>query len=496
MLKLSGGGTQSPDLTLDGSGAVTSSADFRASYFRSSSNPTSKYIYPDGESQLTHLSIDGGTGDGSNDATLFVSATDNSDWGIKVDKYRGSATDYGIRIDVANSSATSALQILGNDAQQFRVAGNGGVYGSLYYDNANTSYYVDPASTSILNAVRMGGQVSVNTTSVLSSAGQLGIYASSSPYISFHNGTTSRTAYFQEAGSRFYMGEVSYTETEGSFRAPLFYDVTNTAYYVDPYSTSVLNNINFYGTIQSAGSAGSSGQVLTSNGSSSRPTWQDAGGGAWEVIGNYTGTNVASVDFINGTNGFVWNNTYKRIKMYGNAIMNSGSATQGSVMISPLVSSGSSGNVVLSNLCYYIQQWIEGYPEFNASLTTSNEYRSQTNNSSGGYIGYFFIGTRDGSTNLGNNFFSTTIGGTTYYSGRRNSYASVELDINSKGITGSTSWNMFTHTYADHPGFYFYPRRIHGQTSSFGYAEKGLRFALANTSYRFDYDFTFVGLKP
>ena len=365
----------------------------------------------------------------------------------------------------------------------------------IFYDSGNTTYYCDPASSSNLYQVRSNGGITAGTISGLNSMGQIGLYATA-PYISFHSGTLDRTAYIQESGGAFYLNEATFTSMSGSARAPLFYDVSNTAYYVDPYSTSVLNNINFYGLIQSAGSAGSSGQVLTSNGSGSRPTWQDAGGGAWEVIGNYTGTNVASVDFINGTNGFVWNNTYKRIKMYGNAIMNSGSATQGSVMISPLVSSGSSGNVVLSNLCFYIQQWMEGYPEFNASLTTSNEYRGQSNNTSGGYIGYFFIGTRSGSTNLGNNFFSTTIGGTTYYSGRRNSYASVELDINSKGITGSTSWNMFTHTYADHPGFYFYPRRIHGQTSSFGYTEKGLRFALSNTSYRFDYDFTFVGLKP
>ena len=31
----------------------------------------------------------------------------------------------------------------------------------------------------------------------------------------------------------------------GNFRAPIFYDSDNTAYYVDPASTSRLNNINF-----------------------------------------------------------------------------------------------------------------------------------------------------------------------------------------------------------------------------------------------------------
>ena len=113
----------------------------------------------------------------------------------------------------------------------------------IFYDSNNTGYYFDGASTSIINASRHNSIVA-GTTSALSSMGQIGVYSSGSPYISFHSGTTARTAYFQESGGRFYCGEVSYTESEGSFRSPLFYDVNNTGYYTDPASTSRFNQIN------------------------------------------------------------------------------------------------------------------------------------------------------------------------------------------------------------------------------------------------------------
>jgi len=46
-------------------------------------------------------------------------------------------------------------------------------------------------------------------------------------------------------------------------------------------------------------SAGSSGQVLTSNGTSA-PTWQDAAGGGWNFIGSITANDSTSVSFTSG----------------------------------------------------------------------------------------------------------------------------------------------------------------------------------------------------
>ena len=86
------------------------------------------------------LNINGGTGNGSNDATLFVTATNNNDWGLIVDKYNGSATEYGVRIDVS-SSANLALRVMGNNSEVFNIKGNGdiskvtSIYASQWFRN-------------------------------------------------------------------------------------------------------------------------------------------------------------------------------------------------------------------------------------------------------------------------------------------------------------------------------------------------------------------------
>jgi hypothetical protein len=73
--------------------------------------------------------FDGGTNNNTNDATVYITATNNNDWGLIVDKYNGSSTEYGIQIDVG-SSATYALRVRGNDSETFRVGGNGNIVGT------------------------------------------------------------------------------------------------------------------------------------------------------------------------------------------------------------------------------------------------------------------------------------------------------------------------------------------------------------------------------
>ena len=73
--------------------------------------------------------FNGGTNSNTNDATVYITATNNNDWGLIVDKYNGSANEYGIQVDVG-SSATYALRVRGNDAETFRVGGNGNIVGT------------------------------------------------------------------------------------------------------------------------------------------------------------------------------------------------------------------------------------------------------------------------------------------------------------------------------------------------------------------------------
>lgn len=83
-------------------------------------NPTSKL------SVSGDASILGGTTNSTNDATLYISATNDNDWGLVVDKYSGGSTNYGEDIRVANTSPY-ALRITGSGSEVFRVLGNGNV---------------------------------------------------------------------------------------------------------------------------------------------------------------------------------------------------------------------------------------------------------------------------------------------------------------------------------------------------------------------------------
>ena len=285
----------------------------------------------------------------------------------------------------------------------------------------------------------------------------------------------------------------------------------NTTYYLNPAGTTNLYNVNaqnylYLGDklyINSGGGSstvGQAGQVLTSGGTTNPVTWADPGGGAWEVIGNYTGTNVQSVDFIENVNGFVWDNTtYKRIKMYGTMINNTNSNySTDQVLVQPLVSYGSSGNVVPTNLCFYVLNWTESYPEFSATLGSGHQniYQNNASLSGGGsFIAVINIESRDGH-DQGNAYYSTTIGGTTFYTNKRRQATAIEMDIATENLHPNRSWAIRTHTYYDAPSFYFYERTFHGQVMSHGWNQRGLRFSTAASANRVNYDFTFVGLKP
>ena len=131
----------------------------------------------------------------------------------------------------------------------------------IFYDLNNTGYYVDPASTSNLNATNWVGSFSYTGSAgsqALNLADNDG-YASmrvirnnksgsDGMYIGYINTNGGVTRIFGGGSSG---GELvkyaTYTEEPNSFRAPIFYDSNNTGYYVDPNSNSVLykfENIN------------------------------------------------------------------------------------------------------------------------------------------------------------------------------------------------------------------------------------------------------------
>jgi hypothetical protein len=101
-------------------------------------------------------------------------------------------------------------------------------YASLYYDSNNTSYYVDPASTSNLNALltySYQGNGNVGGTGN-ASWHPSGIYSAGYNWLygGINGGGSSATNF-------------------GDVRANIFYDYTNTGFYIDAASTSVINSI-------------------------------------------------------------------------------------------------------------------------------------------------------------------------------------------------------------------------------------------------------------
>jgi hypothetical protein len=105
----------------------------------------------------------------------------------------------------------------------------------IFYDSNDTGYYVNPASTSVINTMDLQGTIRHN--------------GDTNTYMEFHASNQWRVV---TGGSE--RLEVNDTATKGiridatsNMRAPIFYDSANTAYYTDPASTSNLNALTVAG---------------------------------------------------------------------------------------------------------------------------------------------------------------------------------------------------------------------------------------------------------
>ena len=228
---------------------------------------TNYYVKPSiSASKIVGLNIHGGANQNTNDATLYVEKTNNNDWAIRING-TGSATEYGLRVDLSGAHSYAA-QFKNNTAEYSRI-------GTDFMQH---------------NAGVRSPKVIAGTSSVaLTSNGPLAVYDTGNPYISFHTGAA-RTAYIQELSGRFYFGEVPYTESVGSFRAPAFYDTDNAAYYLDPAATgtslNVAGNIIVPGYAQIAGVELSGGDTRSLSGMANNQ---------WVTVANLVGSRKADI---------------------------------------------------------------------------------------------------------------------------------------------------------------------------------------------------------
>jgi hypothetical protein len=104
--------------------------------------------------------IDGGNTNTVNDATLYVTATNNNDWLAQFNAYNSSKSEYGIYVNIASSATYGYALRTDSSSFTYRVDGSGRVYAPIYYDINDTNYYVNPASTSNLATVKLNSTAS------------------------------------------------------------------------------------------------------------------------------------------------------------------------------------------------------------------------------------------------------------------------------------------------------------------------------------------------
>ena len=144
-----------PEYNIHLSGTGYATGDWRAPIFYDS-NDTAYFVDPRSNSTLSGLKLNGvdndAAGSGS-DAILWINKPNNSDWAMIV----SGALDYGIDLRMA-ASHTYAIQAQANGTAYSRLGSdlfyhNASVRAPLFYDNNDTSYYVDAASTSVMNRI-------------------------------------------------------------------------------------------------------------------------------------------------------------------------------------------------------------------------------------------------------------------------------------------------------------------------------------------------------
>jgi hypothetical protein len=230
-----------------------------------------------------YINIDGGTQNSPTDGTVYITATNNNDWGLIVNKYNGSATEYGVDVRVG-AAAAYAFRVQGNGAEKMRINGEGQIFSPIYYDYNNSAYYGDFASTSNINSLQTAGQVVIGGT--FSTTGYNG---PTSARLMFSGGDSDAQGNYYigtnlenyggnynkldlrwhtgirmgaqpgYGGIRFYDTEDlgtqifaigkdgSYAQANQSMRAPIFYDLDDTGYYVDPNSVSRMYRLQVIG---------------------------------------------------------------------------------------------------------------------------------------------------------------------------------------------------------------------------------------------------------
>ena len=127
------------------------------------------------------------------------------------------------------------------------INSNHAVNAPIFYDSNNTVYYIDGASTSSLNSLNVnaldigGGNIAVDTYKGFVNSGSWTRNVTPYGYIDFGPANSGYAHIYTDRASFYFNKSLivssGSTINAGDIRSAIFYDVNNTAYYLDPAST-------------------------------------------------------------------------------------------------------------------------------------------------------------------------------------------------------------------------------------------------------------------
>jgi hypothetical protein len=128
---------------------------------------------------------------------------------------------------------------------------SGDMRAPIFYDTANTAYFVDPASTSVLNSIRFGTSSNNSTLSGNSDWGAR--FSTNDGWIQIGPANTGHAHIYTDRGNFYFNKQL--TVNGGSeintsdIRSAIFYDSNDTGFFIDPASTSNLQGLTVASTI-------------------------------------------------------------------------------------------------------------------------------------------------------------------------------------------------------------------------------------------------------
>ena len=225
---------------------IQSQSDMRAPIFYDS-NDTTYYVDPNATSNIYKIRI----GNGAEVAGLIgMGASFLYGMGVSgaYTAVHAHPSANGVALGSFDGTTFTAKMYVNHDGNAYAVSS---FRAPIFYDSADTNYYLDPNSSSVLYSATFNSIVNLQATTWFGGYGP-----GYGPGMAFENqGSFLRMAFWgldfydwndgiQMTLNNGYVSVNNYLQAGNSLRAPIFYDSNDTNYYLDPNSTSNLYTVN------------------------------------------------------------------------------------------------------------------------------------------------------------------------------------------------------------------------------------------------------------